>query len=128
MKTIRIDTNNQIAVLDIPSVSSLSDGGLLGDSPEHVLPRRLPRPYSMFVDECGLINDLPVNPISSYLYETDKHSSPIVGDIYLFKDGWGPDGFDSLGLSEEDISTLLPWLQDMAGRVAIAAQQGGLKC
>lgn len=123
MKAIKIDTNNQISVLDIPSISSLSDGGLLGETPEHVLPRRLPPPYSMFIDECGQLKNLPVNIIGSYLYETDKHGSPIVGDIYLFKDGYGPDGFDSLGLSDEDISTLLPWLQDMAGRIAVAASK-----
>lgn len=114
MKTIKIDTNCQIKVLDIPSISSLSDSRLLGDFPEHVLPRRLPQPYSMFIDERGILKKLPVNRIGSYLYETDKHGNPIVGDIYLFKDGYGPDGFDSLGLSDEDISTLLPWLQDIA--------------
>lgn len=115
MKTIKIGTGNQISVLDIHTVSDLRD--LLGDNPEHVRPRRLPPPYCMFVDGNGLLKDLPLNPVGSWLYETDKHGFPIAGDVYLLKDGWGPNGFDSLGLEDEDIAALLPWMQDAAQKV-----------
>lgn len=115
MKTIRIDTRNHISVLDIHAVSDLRE--LLGDTPEHVRPRRLPPPYCMFVADNGLLKALPLNAVGSWLYETDKHGSPIVGDVYLLKDGWGPNGFDSLGLEDEDISALLPWMQDAAQKV-----------
>ena len=54
---------------------------------EHIRPRRLynfaPQKTCMMVDEEGLLKGLDPNPIGSFLYESDIHGWPIVGNIVI---------------------------------------------
>lgn len=50
------------------------------------------RHVAMFVDECGLLRNLPVNPVASYFYGVDIHGNFIHGDVILFElDEFGND-------------------------------------
>lgn len=79
---------------------------MIGGSIEHVLPKRLPHPYCMIVDEEGLLKKLPLNPFGSWLYQTDLHGQPIAGDILLMKDARIDGEYDIVGLSDEDTAFL----------------------
>lgn len=47
---------------------------------------------AMLVDEEFLLkNELQLNPIGCYLYETDKHGSPIMGNILFVGDTYTGD-------------------------------------
>ena len=49
----------------------------------------------------------PMNAFGSFLYGTDNHGSPILGDIVLLREGINSDGeLDLLGLTELDIKHL----------------------
>lgn len=49
-----------------------------------VRPAGLDRPYVMVVDEEGLLTDQPtLNYLGSYLYGTQMHGIPIVGDVLI---------------------------------------------
>lgn len=97
---LKITTDNQLFVLDYPednSISSLQKA--VSDKcscVERVRPMRLytelgvvDSPHKnkpgtcmcMLIDEDGLFHQEPMNVAGSYLYETDKHGNPIVGNI-----------------------------------------------
>lgn len=73
---------------------------------ETVHPRRLPNPYVMIIDESGLLKELPVNPLASVLYETDRHGWPIFGTALLMKEAITIDGPDIVSLDEDDIEAI----------------------
>ena len=56
----------------------------------------------MAIDESGLSKRLPMNPLGSWLYQTDIHGHPIVGDLLFFKNVMTSDGpsYDSLNVTE----------------------------
>lgn len=116
MEAIKFDTQCNMSVVwvgadPVPSLQKFFDG-----LSEHVRPRRLTPPYCMMVDEEGLLKGLPLNPVGCYLYETDKHNNPIVGDIYLLKDVKAPGGgYDIVPLTPKDIFNL--------GYVSLVAQK-----
>lgn len=110
MKAIKIDTNRNMTVADIPAPLYDGLGELLDGTPEHVRPKRLPPPYCMMVDDCGLVKYLPENPTGGYLYQTDKHGSPIAGDIYLMKEIPSGGSYDVAGLDDDDLAALLEYL------------------
>jgi len=55
----------------------------------------------MVVDEEGLYHDLELNKVGSYLYMTDVHGSPIVGDVLLMGVTSIDDGGDWCGISDD---------------------------
>ena len=69
---------------------------------EHVHPMGLKRPYSMMVNEEGLLLGLPLNPLGSLLYGTQAHGQPIVGDIVFVKDGYHDGEPDVVGLDDAE--------------------------
>lgn len=100
MKMIKITTGNQISVHDFPDGSISEQTKLLCkyigpecELVEHVMPKRLytelnaPRKrgncVSMLVDEDGYYHELSPNIIGSWLYETDIHGYPILGNILI---------------------------------------------
>jgi hypothetical protein len=85
----------------------------IGGHMEHVLPRRLEEPYCLIVNEEGLLLHLQRNPIASYLYETDKHGYPIVGNVVIMKDGYRNGEPDIVGLDDDDIMELAVVLNDV---------------
>ena len=79
----------------------------VGGFAEYVHPRRLPAPYCMFVNEDGLLMNLPQNLRGSFCYMTAGHGHPIVGNIVIMKDAF-VDGEPSIvGLDDEDVEYLV---------------------
>lgn len=106
MKAIKIDTAGNVSVAEFPAPIYDGLGKLLNGTPEHVRPKRLKRPYCMMVDDEFCRKGLPSNPAGCWLYQTDKHGSPIAGDIYLMKEiPCGP-SYDVAGLDDNDIAIL----------------------
>lgn len=102
MKGLIITTSGIIRTKDFTAPAYKSVGEAVGGYIEIVRPKRLNPPYCMVVNEEGLLLDLPLNLYGSYLYCTELHGNPIVGDIVILKEGWihGERDFD--GLSDEE--------------------------
>ena len=70
---------------------------------------------SMLVDEeFGIKPGPKPNYIASYLYETDKHGSPILGNVLFVGEEWGEDGIDFCGIEESAFKNLLLQINNMA--------------
>lgn len=123
MKTIKVDTSNNMLVVELTEYRKLRE--LLQGIPEHVRPRQLKQPFCMMVDEEGVLKNLPLNLLGSMLYETDKHGCPIVGDIYFMKEEWLNDGCDIVGLTDNDILELTDYLSTFLTSSAIALKVVG---
>ena len=92
----------------------------LCDIYEHIMPSRLytelhmkNRPtkvpgqcVSMLIDEEGLLKENEPNPVGSYLYETDRHGHPIMGNILFVGEEWGSDGIDFCGIEDSVFENL----------------------
>nr|DAF24293.1 MAG TPA: protein of unknown function (DUF3846) [Caudoviricetes sp.] len=107
MKGIVITTKNEMRVQEFSEPVHKSIGDAVGGWIEIVRPVRLKRPYCMIVNEEGVLLNLPMNIFGSFIYGTDYHGNPILGDIVLLKEGINSDGeLDLLGLNEQDIKYL----------------------
>lgn len=106
IKGIVITTNNEMFIQDFEPPLHESIGAVVDGWIEIVHPRRLALPYCMVVNEEGLLRNLDVNRFGSYLYETDKHGSPIVGNIVILKEHDTFEGRDLEGLSDKEIAKL----------------------
>ena len=104
MNAILVKTDKSATVFGMSNSSELFDyyDGLF----EMVVPRQLPAPYCMVVDESGIDKKLHQNEFGSMLYETDKHGAPIVGDVFIMKRTLVEGSYDLEGLSNEDIAVL----------------------
>ena len=113
-KIIKVSTDLKVTVHDFPQGTIRERNRqlceLIGNGCEmieHVMPRRLynelghmtevkrenSKCVAMLVDEEFLFKDeLQFNPIGCYLYETDKHGSPIMGNILFVGDTYTDDG------------------------------------
>lgn len=111
MKLIKISTELELSVHEFPSGTYREQNHflceLIGngcDIYEHVMPDRLytelgmentpteipGQCVSMLVDEEGGLKENVPNLIGSYLYRTDRHGYPIMGNIlFVGKDGFG---------------------------------------
>lgn len=109
MKAITISTDSVIAVVDVPhngtplynQIRKAVDGHF-----ENVYPRRLPPGYVMIVNEEGRLINLPENPIASYLYQTDIHGEPIVGNVIILKLGIYDGECDVVGMTDADVAKI----------------------
>lgn len=87
---------------------------------------------SMLADEDGSLKELPCNIIGSYLYESDKHSWPVTGNILFVGEEWTGDGFDYCGIDDFTLGQLVIRLKSMiyamkASMVyTIKAKRGGV--
>lgn len=93
-KTVKITTDNKISIVDIPWTAEAKEQAICADCVETVKTQIM---YSLFhdtvvmiVDESGIINNRPFNLAGSFLYGTQYHGAPIVGDI-LFGLQSGPE-------------------------------------
>jgi hypothetical protein len=127
-KIIRISTESELTIHDFPKKD---DGDYLNvlyeligndcECFEHVKPRRLYKELnipktptviagqcvSMLVDERGLFKQgIKPNIIASYLYESDKHQSPIVGNVIFVGECYTDDGIDFCGIDDNTVSML----------------------
>jgi len=82
---------------------------------EVVRPRdRLAEGLIMIVDEEGLLKENVINIAGSWLYGTDLHGQPIVGDMLIIKEVYGDDGPEFASMSEETAESLKEDLGDKA--------------
>ena len=125
MKGIVITTKNEMRVQEFSEPAYKSIGEAVGGWIEVVRPKRLEYPYCMLVNEEGVILKLPINSFGSFLYGTDYHGDPMLGDIVLLKEGINSDGErDILGLDEQDIKYLRDMVSTKNGREVKLGQEG----
>lgn len=115
MKGIVITPSNDISLIDVlengePLYALIS--AVVGGFMENVRPRRLRKGLIMIVNEEGLLHGLPVNPMASWLYETDKHGQPIVGKVIILEEGLYEGEPDIVGISDEEASAVIAELID----------------
>lgn len=106
MIALVVSTENEIRRVeyDSPHYDVIQEA--VGGWYEHVHPRGLDRPYSMMVNEEGLLLGLPLNLLGSWLYGTDQHGQPIVGNIVFVKDGYAGGEPDVVGMTEDEAQRL----------------------
>lgn len=108
-----IACSDEIKEVDLAPPLYESAGELLGGSMEHIVARRLERPYCMIVNGESSMLGLPENKVGCYLYETDEHGYPILGDIIIMKDVWTSEGVDIAGLEDDDIASVTGILEEV---------------
>lgn len=106
MKGVVITTDQKITIQDFESPLDKSVGAVVGGHIERVSPRLLNQPYCMIVNENGLLLELRLNPIGSWLYGSFIHGHPIVGNIVIMKLGTTPEGPDIIGLTDEEAEAM----------------------
>ena len=106
MKGLVISTENEMSIQEFGAPAYQSVGKAVGGYIEIVHPRRLSSPYCMVVNEEGLLEGLPLDAYGSYLYCSEQHGSPIVGNIVILKEGFVRGERDLVGLEDEEIQTM----------------------
>ena len=117
MIALVVNTKNEIRRVeyDPPHYDVIKEA--VGGWYEHVHPMDLDRPYSMMVNEEGLLLGLPMNRLGSELYGTPKHGQPIVGDIVFLKDGYDGGEPDVVGMTEDEAQRLGDKFVKMTGGI-----------
>lgn len=83
------------------------------DLVQAVYPNGLKDPYMFLCDEEGLLKEKPmINFLGSWMYETQDHGQPIVGDIIIVKQVMTDEGPDFDGMPESEADVLAEWLLD----------------
>lgn len=134
MKLIKISTDMELSIHDFPDGNHSKQNRelreLIGNGCnlyEHVMPERLytdlkmkNRPnkipgqcVSMLIDEEGRLKRNVPNLIGSYLYKTDEHGEPIMGNILFVGEEWTGDGIDFCGIEEKTFKLLELELNNM---------------
>lgn len=134
MKIIKISTDLEMTVHDFPAGSCKQQNKFLRelignncDIYEHVMPRRLYSDWhmkngptkvpgqcvSMLVDEEGGLKENVPNLIGSYLYETDRHGCPILGNILFVGKEWDGDEINFCGIENSVFKQLELQLNNM---------------
>lgn len=117
MIALVVNTKNEIhrVEYDPPHYDVIKEA--VGGWYEHVHPMGLERPYSMMVNEEGLLLGLPMNRLGSELYGTPRHGQPIVGDIVFLKDGYDGGEPDVVGMTEDEAQRLGDKFVKMTGGI-----------
>ncbi|MEY8420492.1 DUF3846 domain-containing protein [Oscillospiraceae bacterium 44-5] len=117
MIALIVNTKNEIRRVeyDPPHYDVIKEA--VGGWYEHVHPMGLDRPYSMMVNEEGLLLGLPMNRLGSELYGTPQHGQPIVGDIVFLKDGYDGGEPDVVGMTEDEAQRLGDKFVKMTGGI-----------
>lgn len=134
MKLIRISTDLELSEYEFPTGSYARQNEyfreLIGNGCriyEHVKPCRLytelhmkdsptnipGQCVSMLIDEEGALKENTPNMIGSYLYETDRHGHPIMGNVLFVGEEWGGDGIDFCGIEDSVFEKLELQLNNM---------------
>ena len=134
-KLIRITADGGITLEDFPCGSRWREelNRMVGPDcrlAECVWPRRLYRELHvphvqtaktglcMIVDEDGIRKNLPLNVAGSWLYETDKHHAPILGNILIVGECRQQDGCTDLcGIPDNLLREVYPALARIAAAV-----------
>ena len=123
MIALVVNTRNEIRRVeyDPPHYDVIKEA--VGGWYEHVHPMGLDRPYSMMVNEEGLLLGLPMNRLGSELYGTPQHGPPIVGDIVFLKDGYDGGEPDVVGMTEDEAQRLGDKFVKMTGGIVRWAKE-----
>ena len=123
MIALVVNTKNEIRRVeyDPPHYDVIKEA--VGGWYEHVHPVGLDHPYSMMVNEEGLLLGLPVNRLGSELYGTPQHGQPIVGDIVFLKDGYDGVEPDVVGMTEDEAQHLGDKFVKMTGGIVRWAKE-----
>lgn len=128
MKMIKITTENQLSVIDFPeggireqNKTLVSHIGPKCELLEHVMPKRLYTELhasrergnciSMLVDEDGYYHELDMNVVASWLYESDHHGNPILGNVLIVGEKWENDGISFCGIPGDQFALIFPRLR-----------------
>ena len=127
MKLIKVTTDLKVTTHEFPTgtykernrrLRELIGNGC--ETYEHVMPKRLYERFgmentptripgqcvSMLVDEEFLLKENVPNLAGCYLYGTDDHGHPIMGNILFVGEEWGEEGIDFCGIEESTFQTL----------------------
>lgn len=74
---------------------------------EIVYPRTLSGKFLMLVDECGALENLPVNSVASEIYGTSEHGCPIFGPAVIMREDIVDGEPDIVGLTDPDCDELI---------------------
>lgn len=99
MKAVVIKTTGNIYPVTLTNPLHRSVGAIVNDHIEVVRPINLKRPYVMICAESGLLKDMPLNIVASYLYGMQHHGVPIVGDVIIMRE----DGVNLIGLEDLEL-------------------------
>lgn len=123
MIALVVSTKNEIRRVeyDPPHYDVIKEA--VGGWYEHVHPMGLDRPYSMMVNEEGLLLGLPMNRLGSELYGTPRHGQPIVGDVLFLKDGYDGGEPDVVGMTEDEAQHLGDKFVKMSGGIVHWAKE-----
>ena len=86
MRVILITTDDQILTTEVSQPLYKSIGNLVDGFIEIVRPMNLQRPYVMICNEDYCALDLPFNTLGSYMYGTQIHGHPVLGNIVIMKE------------------------------------------
>lgn len=125
-KVLKVDTKLNLTVIDLEEPLYESAQKVIGGYGEQVRTDRIPHGHIMLVDEEGRLKDLPFNAFGSFLYGTDKHGEPIVGDILLIKTKMTSEGEDWTTLSLEEVAKLSEIYQPMLDELKVILQDKGV--
>lgn len=116
MIALVVNTKNEIRRVeyDPPHYDVIKEA--VGGWYEHVHPVGLDHPYSMMVNEEGLLG-LPMNRLGSELYGTPRHGQPIVGDVVFLKDGYDGGEPDVVGMTKDEAQHLGDKFVKMTGGI-----------
>ena len=103
MKGVVVTTDLDIRVEDFAEPLYKTVGAAIGGYIEHVRPMRLKEPFCMVVNDEGRLRGLSRNLVGSFLYGTDLHGEPVVGNIVIMKDGYCNGEPDIVGLTDEEV-------------------------
>ena len=88
VKTIKITAGNQISIVELLDWSLEAKAKAIGA--EYLEVVRTKRMYDFFgdmvvmlIDDSGVVENKPVNPVASYFYGVDEHGGIIAGDVLL---------------------------------------------
>lgn len=118
MQTIKITTNNKISVINIDLNNYKEINKEIKCDISEVVKTRFMwdffgQPVLMLVDEEGILKNLKLNSVGSYMYGTHLHGHPIVGDIiFAVPDGECLAGFENAKKIKKHLLVYFNFLQE----------------
>lgn len=113
-KAVVIPIDGKMNMIDVPDdIDWRWMGDQIGsDWIEIVRPVRLEDGYVMIVDEEGKLKSNFINLRASWLYGSDEHGDPIVGEAMILKEIYGDEGPECAGMDLEEAEKIAEMLAD----------------
>ncbi len=114
MFALRLRTNGDIDIIGVPEDKDWRwySRQIGCDLVEIVHPMGLESPRVLICDEEGLLKERPViNFLGSWLYETQRHGNPIVGDVLIMEEYDTAEGGELDGMEKIDAVKLVEELR-----------------